>query len=427
MKKILYIVLDGLGDLPCKELKNRTPLEAAVTPNLDKLSQKGVTGMVQPVGQGIAPESDIAVLSLLGYDYIKFYTGRGPLEALASGARIADGNLAVRVNFASLEDDGRTIKDRRAARGLSKEEADILAKEINTKITLSNATFNFYHTVGHRGVLVIQGMHFRLSGKITNTDPAYERKEMFSVPSVDPSNLILESKPLPGCEELQEAAGSAAIINEFSAKAFKVLSESPVNKKRITENKLPANGLLFRDAGDSIMQLPQINEVYGLSFGTFVEMPVEKGIALLAGMKIVEVPSSTGHLDVDYPVWAKVAADAVKGYDCLYIHVKGPDECGHEGDCKRKKEVIEVIDKYFFGSLLSQINLDDFILAVTSDHATVCAYKSHSADPVPLLVSGGSITPDGTMSFSGKSASLGSLGKLTGQEVLPLLIKYSRQ
>jgi 2,3-bisphosphoglycerate-independent phosphoglycerate mutase len=181
MKKILYIVLDGLGDLPIKELNNKTPLEAAVTPNLDRLAQKGKTGIVYPVEKGIAPESDIAVISLLGYDAHKYYTGRGPLESFAEGIALHDGDVAFRVNFATAADDGKAILDRRVGRNLTTDEAVALSKEINSKVTLSAATFEFKNTIGHRGILVIRGMRSKLSGWITNTDPAYDREGAFGV------------------------------------------------------------------------------------------------------------------------------------------------------------------------------------------------------------------------------------------------------
>ena len=150
MKKILYVVLDGLGDLPVKELGNKTPLEAAFTPQMDKLAQKGMTGLVYPVGRGIAPESDIAVISLLGYDAHKYYTGRGPLESFAEGIKVNDGDVALRVNFATVADDGITIKDRRVGRNLTNEEATALAKEINSKVTLSSGTLEFKNTIFYR-------------------------------------------------------------------------------------------------------------------------------------------------------------------------------------------------------------------------------------------------------------------------------------
>lgn len=427
MKKILYIVLDGLGDLPIKELGNKTPLEAALTPNIDRLAQTGKTGIVYPVAKGIAPESDIAVISLLGYDAHKYYTGRGPLEAFAEGLSIHDGNLALRVNFATVSADAKTIKDRRVGRNLSTEEATALSKEINSKVTLSSATFEFKNTIGHRGVLVIRGMRSKLSGWITNTDPAYAREGVFGVAKEKFENFVEEAKPMPGYENSPEAKEAALLLNEFTQKSHKVLSESLVNKKRISENKLAADIILSRDAGDHLPQFPKIGDLYNLKFGSFVEMPVERGIALLTGIDVIDVPSSCGHLDVDYPIWAKIALDSLEKYDGIYIHIKGPDEPAHDGDFIKKKEIVEAIDKFFFANLLPHLDINNTVIAVTSDHSTVCSIKAHSSDPVPLLISGGNIKPDGSLSFSEKAAKLGSLGEMKGREIIPLLVKSAQE
>jgi len=423
MKKILYIVLDGLGDQPIKELNNKTPLEAALTPNMDRLAQGGETGIVYPVEKGLAPESDIAVISLLGYDAHKYYTGRGPLEAFAEGLVINDGDLALRVNFATVAEDSKTIKDRRVGRNLSTDEATALAKEINSKVTLSSATFEFKNTIGHRGVLVIRGMRSKLSGWITNTDPAYDREGVFGIALVKFENLVAESMPMPGYEDSAEAKEAAVLLNEFTEKSHKVLNESLVNKNRVSENKMPGNVILSRDAGDHLPKFPKIDTLYGVKFGSFVQMPVERGIALLTGMEIIDVPASTGHLDVDYTIWAKVALDSIKKYGGIYVHIKGPDEPAHDGDFNKKKEIIEAIDKFFFSSLLSALDIKNTVVAVTADHSTVCAIKAHSADPVPLLISGANIKPDGSLSFSEKAVKLGSIGELLGKDILPLLVK----
>ncbi|MFA5311129.1 MAG: alkaline phosphatase family protein [Candidatus Omnitrophota bacterium] len=427
MKKILYIVLDGLGDLPIKELGNKTPLEAAVTPNMDRLAQSGKTGIVYPVGRGIAPESDIAVISLLGYDAHKYYTGRGPLESFAEGLAVNDGDVAFRVNFATVAEDGKTIKDRRVGRNLTTEEAAALAKEINSKVTLSSATFEFKSTIGHRGILVIRGMHQKLSGWITNTDPAYGREGVFGVALEKFDNTVSVSIPMPGYEDDLSAKEAAKLLNEFTEKSIKILNEAGINKKRVSEGKMPGNLILSRDAGDRLPKLPTIKEVFNLKFGSFVQMPVEKGIALLTGIDIIDVPQSSGHLDVDYPIWAKIALDSIQKYDGIYVHLKGPDEPAHDGDFIKKKESIEAIDKYFFTSLLSRLDLANTIVAITADHSTACAVKAHTADPVPLLVCGGNIKPDGSMSFSERSASLGSIGGLLGNQILPFLINLSKQ
>jgi len=427
MKKILYIVLDGLGDLPLKELGNKTPLEAAFTPNMDRLAQKGRTGVVYPVAKGIAPESDIAVISLLGYDAHKYYTGRGPLESFAEGLTVNDADVAFRVNFATVAEDGKTIKDRRVGRNLTTDEATALSKEINSKVTLSNATFDFKNTIGHRGVLVIRGMHSKLSGWITNTDPAYDREGVFGVAKEKFDNLVSVSVPMPGYENSKEAKEAASLLNEFTQKSHKILNESLVNKKRVSEGKLAGNIILSRDAGDHLPKFPSIDNIFNLNFGSFVQMPVEKGIALLTGMEIIKVPDSTGHLDVDYPVWAKVALESLKKYDGIYVHIKGPDEPAHDGDFLKKKDIIEAIDKYFFSNLLAKLDINNTVVAVTADHSTVCAIKAHSADPVPLLVSGGNVGPDGSLGFSEKAAKLGSIGEIFGRDIMPLLIRLAKE
>jgi len=427
MKKILYIVLDGLGDLSVKELNNKTPLEAAFTPNLDKLAQQGITGLVYTAGKGIAPESDIAVINLLGYDAPKFYTGRGPLESFAEGLSVHDGDLSLRVNFATIAQDGKAIRDRRVGRNLNTYEATALAKEINSKVTLSAATFEFKNTIGHRGVLVIRGMRSKLSSWITNTDPAYSREGVFGVAKDKFENILQEAMPMPGYENSAEAKEAAALLNEFTQKSHAVLNESLINKKRVSENKLAANAILSRDAGDHLPKFPSIESIYNVKFGSFVQMPVERGIALLTGIEIIEVPSSTGHLDVDYQVWAKIALDSIPKYDGIYVHIKGPDEPAHDGDFKTKKEIIEIIDKFFFGSLLAKLDTANTIVAVTADHSTVCKIRAHSSDPVPLLLCGGNIKPDGSLSFSEKAAKLGSLGEINGPDIMPLLVKSAKE
>jgi 2,3-bisphosphoglycerate-independent phosphoglycerate mutase len=269
-------------------------------------------------------------------------------------------------------------------------------------------------------------MHNKLSGWITNTDPAYDREGVFGVAKEKFENFVAESAPMPGYENSQEAKEAARLLNEFTQKSHKVLSESLVNKKRVSENKLAGNAILARDAGDHLPKFPDINNMYNLKFGSFVQMPVERGIALLTGMEIIDLPESTGHLDVDYPVWAKVALDSIQKFDGIYVHIKGPDEPAHDGDFNKKKEIIEAIDKFFFASLLPKLDIKNTVIAVTADHSTVCAIKAHSADPVPLLVSGADIKADGSMSFSEKAAKLGSIGELRGQEIMPLLVRLAQ-
>lgn len=421
MRKILYIILDGLGDRPCKSLGGKTPLDAADTPQLDRLTKKAKLGLMHSVGKGIAPESDIAVISLLGYDAERYYTGRGPLESFAEGLDVRDGDLAYRVNFATCSEGGRII-DRRVGRDLTTSEAGLLCEEINSSVKLKGASFKFKNTIGHRGVLVIRSANGKLSGMVTNTDPAYERRGVFGIAKESFKNSVLDAMPMTGYNNEDGAKEAARLTNEFVKLSHKALEVSSVNNKRKKEGKLPANIILTRDGGDRLPQFPNISHQYNMRFGSFVEMPVERGIALLTGMELVELPQASGDLKKDYKVRANKVIEAVKDFDCLYIHIKGPDEPAHDGDAQKKKDSIEMIDEYFFKTLLASVDIDDFIICVTADHSTPCELKSHSDDPVPVLLAGGGIKPDGKMSFSEDTSARGSLGTIIGKELLPLLI-----
>jgi len=420
MRKLLYVVLDGLGDRPIKELGDKTPLEAAATPNMNSLAKKGKMGTVYTVGKGIAPESDIAVISILGYDAHKSYTGRGPLESFAEGLDIKDGDLAFRVNFATKDKNSEKIIDRRVGRNLSTKEATALSKEINEKVKLDNATFTFRNTIGHRGILVIR-KDGKLSADVSNTDPAYNKHGYFGVAKPTFESIALKCEPV---KDTPEAKLGAELTNQFVKRSTEVLNNSEVNKKREAEGKLPGNLILCRDAGDTLPKFRKLEDKFKMKFACFVEMPVEKGIALLTGMDVVDVPLPTGNASKDYPLRADKAIESSKTYDCLYIHIKGPDEPAHDGNFKKKVQSIEDIDKHFFGNLLPKINLDDYIITITADHSTPCELKAHSDDPVPVLISGGGVKSDGLDSFSETNAKKGSLGELSGPEILPLFIKY---
>ena len=419
--RLIYVVIDGMGDRPIRELNSKTPLEVADTPNMDELARNGRNGLMYTVGRGIAPESDVAVLSILGYDPLKYHTGRGPIEACGVGIDFKDGDLALRCNFATLGSDFRII-DRRAGRDLTREEASELADTINEMVRLEShpATFEFRNTLGYRGVLVIRGKGITLSGKITNTDPAYERVAGLGVSKAKVEMTIRKCKPL---EDTLEARISADLVNEFVEKSHIILKEHEVNKRRIASGKLSANVILTRDAGDSLPKLFNICERYNVRFACLVDMPVERGIAKLAGMQFINLPPPSGKIREDLTLRAERMINILEEYDCFYIHLKGPDEPGHDGDFRRKAELIGAIDEYFFGNLLPSIDLGDCIICVTADHATPCELKAHSDDPVPLLISGGNLEGDGVSAFSERECSKGSLGTLEhGYELMPMLM-----
>ncbi len=420
MKQLLYVCLDGLGDDPIPEFGGMTPLEAARTPNLDRLASDGREGLVYTVGRDIAPESDIAVFAILGYDPRQDHPGRGVLEALGCGMAFEDGDLAHRVNFATQE--AGEIVDRRVGRDLPSEDSRGLAGEVNRELTLPGATFELRATVEHRGALVIRSQAGHLSANVTNTDPAYAKEGSLGVALESFENRVAQSKPLDDSDAAHRAADLTNLFVEDSAR---ILEASEVNARRRAEGRLPANLILTRDGGDHVPHLTPIQERFGPSWGCFVEMPVERGIALVLGMSPVDAPTGTDR-SAQYAAWAELAAEALGGYDALYIHIKGPDVPAHDGRAVDKRDVIEDIDVSFFGELLPRISSRKVLLAVTADHSTSCVRKAHTAEPVPLLVSGPGVLPDGAGSFGERAAREGSLGVLAGVDVLPQLVELLR-
>jgi 2,3-bisphosphoglycerate-independent phosphoglycerate mutase len=420
--KLIYIAIDGMGDLPIAELGNRTPLEAAKTPNLDFLAKNGRTGLMYTVRKGVAPESDVAVISLLGYDPFEYSTGRGIIEAVGAGIDVRDGDLALRCNFATLGQ-GKAIIDRRVKRTLTTEEATELSQAANNEITLDScpATFEFRNTLGHRAVLVLRGKEKCLSSKITNSDPAYTMVNGIGVATPHVKMILKESVPL---NDTEEARNSANLVNEFIEKTHELWENHEVNVKRAAEGKLKANCVLTRDAGSQLPRFFSINKRYNVNFAALADMHAERGIAHLAGMQATLLPPPSGDLERDCEVRVKKLLDTLPSYDCFYIHLKGPDEPGHDGNCYRKTEIISAIDKYFFGRLLKEIALKDHIICVTSDHATPCGLKVHSDTPVPVLISGGKIEDESVGKFSERNCENGSLGVLDrGCELMPKLMK----
>jgi len=420
-KRIVCVVLDGLGDRPLPELANRTPLEAADTPYLDELAQRGETGLMDSVAPGVAPESDAAVLSLLGYDLERYYTGRGPLESHGAGLEVRDGDLAWRANFGTV-DAGWKILDRRVGRSLSDAEAGQLAEAVQTEVRLPEADLWFRHTAGHRACLVIRSRRGRLSGQVDNCDPAYRRQGPFSVALAHPGDRVAEAKPL---DASPEARMGADLSNRFVRLSFEVLREHPVNRRRQAEGKPPANLILLRDAGDRLPRLPSLQERFGIRFAALVEMPVEVGIADLTGMGKVPVASTLRDAQRGYQDWAAKTLSALNDWEGLYVHLKGPDVPGHDGDAEGKKQSIELIDRLYFGPLLKHLTPAGFLVAVTADHATPCALKAHSDDPVPLLISGATLEPEGALTFGESECARGQLGRIRGPDLLPMLVRLA--
>jgi 2,3-bisphosphoglycerate-independent phosphoglycerate mutase len=415
----LFVVLDGVGDLPTKECGNLTPLEAASTPALDTLTRKGRMGVVYTVNKGIAPESDAGVFSLLSYDPSRLDLSRGVVEALGSGIEFHDGDLALRCNFATV--DGNQIVDRRAGRNVTTQEANQLAKAVSENERLRNLVrFELKATIGHRCALVFrdQGRHF--SSAISNLDPAYDRKGALTIARTD---LKLPA-PIPKCVPLdatEQALRTAELVNQFAAGVHEVLEKDQVNVARKNRGNPPANFLLMRDAGTTKPSVQTLQQKFSFNGIAVADMPVELGIAKVVGIATHVFPpdrSLAGYADR-----AKEATALLKSYNFVYVHLKGPDEPGHDGDFERKKIAIEEIDRGFFAKLGDTTGS---ILCVTADHSTPCIVKGHSDDPVPILVAGPGVESDGSRRFTEEYGKKGAIGTLEhGYEIMNILRQYA--
>ena len=415
---MIYVLLDGVGDLPHADLAGKTPLEAATTRNMDTLAKNGIMGQVISVGKGIAPESDIAVFNMLGYKFQHSdYAGRGVIEASGIGIDFKDGDLALRGNFATLDNEGKII-DRRAGRKIEREDAEEISKEIEKKIRFSNpnASVVVAPTVGHRVIVRLRDSK-PLSSEISNTDPAYARVDGMGIAKAVSDFMKIE-KCIP-LEQTENAIDAANLVNEFTEQSLEIMKKSDVNKHRSQKNKKLLNSILLRDAGNKYPNVKPINDLHSMNFSCIVDMPVEVGISNILKMKTFNAGGLT-----DYEGKASVAAQATETENAIYVHLKGPDDFGHDGDAIGKMKNIEEIDKRFFGTLLDHIDVSKIAVMISADHSTPCIYKGHSDDPVPLLISGDMIANDDTQRFTEAEAKKGAIGLIEGAQVVKTAIDF---
>ena len=408
MKGIL-VILDGIGDLPSPLLGDKTPLEVAETPNLDFLAARSEMGYMYTVRPGFIPESDEAIVSLFGNDLLS--STRGQLEAKGAGIKLKRGDLALRTNFATIDSvQNGNIIDRRAGRTLTTKEAEILAKEIN-KIPLS-CKFIFQPTIQHRGVLVLRG---GFSDNISSNDISY-----YSEGKVKESKKTILCKPLDDDENSQYTTN---ILNEFLIKSHEVLDKHPINQERRKKGLMSANYLLVRGAGIEIPNLKIYKKWLSVSY-----MPLEIGFSKLCGMDTYSFDyPKLEKMDVYenlYEGLRKACDFSIKMLkrnqdkdDYAYIHIKETDVPGHDNKPLEKKMMIEEVDKTLFKFLRKFAPPNEIKIVVTGDHSTPCRLKSHSADPVPVMLFRTGAIPH-EKKFCEQNAKKGVLGRILGEEFL---------
>ncbi|MEX0932691.1 MAG: alkaline phosphatase family protein [Candidatus Pacearchaeota archaeon] len=404
MKGIL-VILDGVGDLPNKQLNNQTPLEAAEMPNLDFLANRGELGQMYSVKPGYTPESSEAILSIFGNSLDS--ATRGQLEARGAGIKLVRGDLALRTNFATIDSlENKNLVDRRTGRTLTTKEAETLAHDLN-KIDMP-CKFIFKPTIQHRGVLVFKG---GFSDNISGNDSHYQKKN-------DDGKVTL-SKAL---DEDENSHHTANIINEFLEKAYNVLAEHPVNEKRKKKGLMSANYLLFRGQG---VESPKVR--FYRKWSSVAYMPLEQGFSKVSGMDVLsfKYPKLKNHdvyenLHKGLKKACKFSVKAIKKTfkksDYIYIHLKETDLPGHDNKPIEKKIMLEYIDKKLFSFLRKFAVKKKVKVVVTGDHSTPCKLKAHSSDLIPVLLYNDS--PPKEKHFCESEAKKGSLGLIAGKDLL---------
>ncbi len=403
MSKVLLVVLDGLGDRP---IDGKTPLSEAKTPNMNKLAKMGINGIMDTISPGIRPGSDTGHLSLLGYDPYKYYTGRGPIEAAGAGVDVKPGDIAFRVNFATVEGEGesvfeKVVVDRRAGR-IS--ETDELEKAINEGVDLSEfgVEFIFKRGSGHRGALVLRGEN--LSDKISDTDPHKVGEKVKRCVPLDDS---------------EEAKRTAEIVNSFMEQAHRILENHPLNAEREKRGLPKANVVLLRGVG-KCPHIPSFEEMHGMKLAVIAGTTLIKGIGRLLKGYVPDIEGATGNRNTNLDNKVKAALEALKEYDFVLLHIKATDELSHDGDFEGKKEFIEKVDKAI--EPLLSLDFRYVCLVVTADHSTPVSIKEHTGDPVPVIVVHEGVRVDDVEEFSELKAWKGGLCRIRGMDLFRIAL-----
>ena len=357
-----YIILlgDGMADYPLKKLGGKTPLEFAKIPNMDSIAGKGTLGMIDTIPPGFPPGSDVANLSVLGYDPAKYYTGRGPLEAASMGVRLGPDDVAFRCNLVTLGSGEETIMEDFTAGHITSEESRKIIHDINSEI--ASDVFQFYNGVSYRHLFVWKGGAVSL-----DTTPPHDIS----------GRAVKNYLPVgDGAKELIKLIQSSQ----------EILRDHPVNRARLLEGKKPANSIWLWGQGRA-PEIDPLTEKYNIKGGIISAVDLLNGIGTYAGLEIIHVNGATGYIDTNYLGKAQKALKAAREMDFIFLHVEAPDEMGHEGNIEGKIKAIEDFDEKVVGTILNGLPaLGDFRIIVLSDHPTPVSLMTHTSDPSPFAV-----------------------------------------
>ena len=365
--RMKYIVLlcDGMADYAVDALGGRTPMMCAHKPNMDLLAAKSEVGLVKTVADGLKPGSDVANMSVMGFDPKKYYTGRSPLEAVSIGVRLKDDDVTLRCNLVTLSEEEvfeeRTMVDYSAGDISTEEAAELIAA---VEKAFGNEKYRYYSGVSYRHCLVVSEGTTDL-GDMT---PPHDISDRVIGPYISQSENARE-------------------LISMMKKSYEVLKDHPVNLDRISRGKRPANSIWLWGEGNKPI-LPSYSELYGIEGSVISAVDLLKGIGISAGMSTPEVEGATGYIDTNFAGKAEAALRELKdGKDFVYIHVEAPDECGHRNEPENKVKAIELIDERILSLLLKEMEVyDDYKIMILPDHPTPIATKTHASDPVPYLI-----------------------------------------
>ncbi len=399
--KYIVLVGDGMADYPIKELGERTPLEVARTPNMDFIAKYGSLGRVKTIPEKMAPASDVANISILGYNPERFYTGRGPLEAANLGIELEDDDVAFRCNLVTVSGD---ILIDYSAGHISSKEAAILIKFIDDK--LGTNRIKFYPGVSYRHILLVKrGSEQHL-------------QDLECKPPHDISGQQI-SKHLP-------KGDGENIIIKLMQDSYRILENQDINLVRIDLKENPANMIWLWGQGRK-PAMPKFIDKYGLSGSVISAVDLIKGLGRILGLEVINVPGATGYYDTNYKGKAKAALRSLEDNDFVFLHVEAPDEAGHNGDLREKITAIERFDNFVVGAILNAFKRKkNFRILVLPDHATPISVKTHTSDIVPFGIFGKDIVGRGFLNYSEKEAEKSDLYFEKGYELMEYFIKGSK-
>ncbi len=394
--------MDGLGDRACSDLNGKTPLQYMDTPNLDWFTTNGASGVVDVIRPGVRPGSDTAHLSILGYDPLEVYTGRGPFEAAGIGLIGKQGDVAFRCNFSTL-DENMNVIDRRAGR-ISTPDTTELVKSLSG-LVIDGIEIIVKEGTEHRAALILRGPG--LNPEITDADPH----------ELGPIHTSVGKVP--------EAEFTANVINKFVKKSYEIMKDHPVNIKRREQGLPEANALLPRGGGKFPDILP-FTEEYGMSGACVAGVGMIKGICGVCGLDVIDLPDvCNGGVTSDFTEKAKVALETLKNYDFVLMNCKAPDVCGHDGNSELKANIVKKLDD-MAGYIRENLS-DDMVIAFTADHSTPCCMEDHSADPVPLTIYAADTIVDDATQFNEVGCAKGRLGRIRGHDILQILMDMANR